>query len=189
MPAKPRRKFGPSQKERIFLACLPDVATAAGIHERARALAREHGIESALILPEHLHVTLFHLGDWRALPDEVVRMAKEAAATVRAAPFAATFNSAGSFRNRTGVHPFVLTGDAREWTPLHGALAAALRSAGLGGATQGAFEPHVTLAYDEVRVKPFAIAPLSWTVADFALIHSLLGKTVHNRLGRWPLKG
>jgi len=188
MPPKPRRKFGASQKERIFLACLPDAATAARIHDRAQAFKREHGFDGALILPEHLHVTLFHLGDWRALPDEVVRMAKEAAGCVRLPPFGVTFGRAGSFRNRTGVHPFVLTGDAKEWAPLHIALAAALRGAGLGGATQGAFEPHVTLTYDEVRVKPFAVQPIAWTVVDFVLIHSVLGKTVHNHLGRWALR-
>ena len=64
MPPKARRKFGPSQKERIFLAALPDPATAARIHALAETLKREHGFTGNLILPEHLHVTLFHLGDW-----------------------------------------------------------------------------------------------------------------------------
>jgi len=37
-------------------------------------------------------------------------------------------------------------------------------------------------------VKPFAIQPIAWTVVDFVLIHSVLGKTVHNHLGRWALR-
>ena len=93
-----RRKFGPSQKERIFFACLPDAAAAARIHARAESFKREHGFTGALILPEHLHVTLFHLGDWAALPEEIVGLAKGAAAQVRAHAFEAAFARAESFR-------------------------------------------------------------------------------------------
>ena len=68
------------------------------------------------------------------------------------------------------------------------ALATALKDNGLGGATKGEFSPHVTLTYDKVRVKPFKIAPpIHWMVRDFVLIHSVLGKTTHNHLGRWPV--
>ena len=71
MPPRSRRKFGPSQKHRIFLAALPDADTAARIHAMAEEMKAAHGFTANLILPEHLHVTLFHLGDWAALPDEI----------------------------------------------------------------------------------------------------------------------
>jgi 2'-5' RNA ligase len=187
MPKRARRKFGASQKERIFFACLPDEAARARIHALAEESKSRHGFEAALILPEHLHVTLFHLGDWAVFPDEVVRLAKEAAALVAAAPFEVAFARAESFRNSTGVFPFVLTSDLAPWRPMHDALGAALKRVGLGGATQGEFKPHVTLTYDRVRVKPAAIAPIAWQVREFVLVHSLLGKTTHNHLGRWQL--
>jgi 2'-5' RNA ligase len=181
MPARrPRRKFGVSQKDRIFLACLPDGETAARIHALAEQLKREKGFKGTLILPEHLHVTLFHLGDWAAFPEEVVRLATEAAGQV-------TFRRAESFRNRTGIYPFVLTGDVAQWKVLHTGLGAALKKAGLGAATQSEFKPHVTLLRDELRAPPFVIEPISWTVKDFVLVHSLLGKTTHVHLGRWHL--
>src|SRR5580698_8782900 len=137
-PRRPRRKFGPSQKDRIFLACLPDAETAARIHALAETLKAQHGLEGTLILPEHLHVTLFHLGDWNGLPDAIVSYARAAAEKVRTMPFEVTFTRAESFRNRTGVFPFVLTGDktALAWQPLHTTLGAALKESGLGGATQ-----------------------------------------------------
>jgi 2'-5' RNA ligase len=185
MPPRGRRKFGPLQKERIFFAALPDSATAAQIYAQAEALQREHGFTGVLILPEHLHVTLFHLGDWAYLPGEIVTLAKNAAAQVNFLPFAVTFPRAESFRNSTGVYPFVLTGDEKEWAALHNALAASLAKFGLGGATRGEFKPHVTLVYDKVRAKPLKIAPISWTVREFVLIHSMLGKTTHERLGSW----
>jgi len=184
---KPRRKFGPSQKHRIFFAALPDAETAAHIHAFAERLKSEKGFKANLILPEHLHVTLFHLGDWAALPDEIVRLAKVAAEQVKTAPFDIAFTKVGSFPNRTGIYPFVMTGDAAQWKTLHTALAAALTKSGLGGATKGEFEPHVTLTYDELRVKPAKIEPIAWTVRDFVLVHSELGKTTHHHLGRWPL--
>src|ERR1700692_2760364 len=103
MPSKrPQRKFGASQKDRIFFACLPDVETAARIYRWADEFKREKSLDGTLILPDHLHVTLFHLGDWHSLPGEIVDLARTAAAQIRVAPFDVTFRRAGSFRNRTG---------------------------------------------------------------------------------------
>jgi 2'-5' RNA ligase len=190
MPSRrPRRKFGASQKERIFFACLPDGETCVRIEALASRLKAQHGFTANLILPEHLHVTLFHLGDWQAMPQDVIGLAKDAALQVFTPPFEVAFGRAESFRNRTGVFPFVLTGDAAQWRGLHAALALALKKVGLGAATQGDFLPHVTLTYDEVRAKPAAIDPVAWVVRDFVLVHSQLGKTAHHHLGRWPLRG
>lgn len=187
MPPRTRRKFGPSQKHRIFLAALPDAETAGRIHAMAEEMKAAHGFTANLILPEHLHVTLFHLGDWAVLPDEIVTLASGAASQVGVPAFDVTFKRAESFRNSTGVFPFVLTGDKAQWTSLHEALRRALTDAGLGGATRGDFQPHLTLTYDKMRVKPHVVAPITWLVRDFVLIHSELGKTTHNHLGRWPL--
>ncbi|HWD27608.1 MAG TPA: 2'-5' RNA ligase family protein [Rhizomicrobium sp.] len=189
---KPRRKFGPSQKDRIFLALLPDAQTAARIHALAEALKAKHGFTANLILPEHLHVTLFHLGDWAALPQMVIDAAKTAAESIAHAPFDAVFDTARSFRNSTGIYPFVLTGPAHG-APLHGfhkMLGAALKKAGLGAAVhEEDFTPHVTLTYDAVKVKPGKLdAPTVWTVRDFVLVHSQLGRTTHHHLARFALQ-
>lgn len=187
MANRPRRKFGPSQKERIFFAALPDAKTCSRIHSFAEAQKREKGFAANLILPEHLHVTLFHLGDWAKMPEEIVNLALGAASQASVPRFDAAFARAGSFRNSTGVYPFVLTSDKAPWRSLHERLALELRKAGLGGATRGDFEPHITLTYDKIRVRPFDIEPFVWTVREFVLIHSQLGKTSHTHLGRWPL--
>jgi hypothetical protein len=74
------------------------------------------------------------------------------------------FDRAVSLRNSTGVYPFVLTGvrNGAAWGGLHEALRIALTDAGLGGATRGEFLPHITLAYDKLRVKPQPIEPVTW---------------------------
>ncbi|MEJ0024470.1 MAG: RNA 2',3'-cyclic phosphodiesterase [Rhizomicrobium sp.] len=190
-PRHPRRKFGASQKDRIFFAVLPDAGTAAQIRALADDLKNRNGFSGTLILPEHLHITLFHLGDWHALPTEIVDLAGKAAMEVAATPFDVTCRRVESFANRTGVYPFVLLAEPGA-TPLRAfqqALGAALKKNGLGGATQGDFKPHVTLLRDEKRAKPAAVAPVTWRVADFVLVHSLLGQTKHVHLGRWPLRG
>jgi len=43
--------------------------------------------------------------------------------------------------------------------------------------------------FDKVRVKPAGVDPMAWQVRAFVLVHSLLGKTTHNHLGRWQLIG
>jgi 2'-5' RNA ligase len=188
--ATPRRKFGATQKDRTFFAVLPDAETAARIAALAGTIKTARNFTGTLIRPEHLHVTLFHLGDWIALPAPIVAQAGEAAARVAVPAFEVAFNRAESFRNSTGIYPFVLTGDNGA-TPLrafHTALGAELKKAGLGGATAGEFKPHITLLRDAKRAPPSPIEPVTWTVRDFVLIHSLLGKTTHIHLARWALR-
>ena len=186
----PRRKFGASQKERLFFAALPPSDSRSAIYALAEDQKRAHGFDGTLIKPEHLHITLFHLGDWIRLPEELIAQAKAAAAGVAASSFEVAFDKLTSFRNRTGILPFVLTGPAEPWRTLRTALGQALKQAGLGGAVHDLddFTPHVTLLRDEKQAKTQKIAPLSWQVQEIVLIQSLLGKTTHIHLGRWPLQ-
>jgi 2'-5' RNA ligase len=45
----------------------------------------------------------------------------------------------------------------------------------------------MTLAYDRI-VDKRPVEKISWTVREFALVHSLLGKTQHKDLRKWPLQ-
>jgi RNA 2',3'-cyclic 3'-phosphodiesterase len=187
--SRSRRKFGATQKDRIFFACLPDAVTATRIHTLAKEQKQLHKFYGTLILPEHLHVTLFHLGDWIKLPVEIVAHAVDAATQVEVQSFDTAFGRLESFRNRTGIYPFVLTGAAEVWRPLRMALGVALKQGCLGGAVHETddFKPHITLLRDEQRTRRIDIEPIGWRVHDFVLIHSMLGKTTHIHLGRWPL--
>jgi len=189
LPARPRRRFGASQKERLFLAVRPPPSIEPRIHALAQAQKDLHGLAGALIRPEHLHITLFHLGDWAALPQELIAQAIAAAAKTDAAAFDVSFDRLQSFRNRTGILPFVLTGPSEPWRPLRAALGQSLKGCGLGGAVHDLddFTPHVTLLRDAKAVKARKIDPITWRVEDFVLIQSLLGKTTHIHLGRWRL--
>lgn len=62
-----------------------------------------------------------------------------------------------------------------------------MTATGLGRWVERNFTPHVTLLYDDRSVAPQAIEPIAWTVREFVLVHSLLGRTEHRILGRWSL--
>jgi 2'-5' RNA ligase len=51
------------------------------------------------------------------------------------------------------------------------------------------FTPHLTLSYDNCRIKERFVQPISWTVREFKLVLSLVGETKYDFLGRWQLRG
>jgi 2'-5' RNA ligase len=51
------------------------------------------------------------------------------------------------------------------------------------------YTPHVTLAYGMPWAAARPVESACWNVREFALIHSLLGRTRHVALARWPLVG
>ena len=59
----------------------------------------------------------------------------------------------------------------------------------LGKWVKPGFTPHVTMLYDRRRVPGQSIEPIGWRVTRFVLVHSLLRKTEHRRLGEWELIG
>jgi len=50
------------------------------------------------------------------------------------------------------------------------------------------FNPHMTLVYRPHQEFLRPIEPLAWEAAELALIHSLVGRTQHRVIGRWPLR-
>jgi 2'-5' RNA ligase len=52
------------------------------------------------------------------------------------------------------------------------------------------YDPHMTLSYDpRQRAEPVAVEPISFQVAEFALVKSHVGFTRHEVLRTWPLAG
>ena len=49
------------------------------------------------------------------------------------------------------------------------------------------FTPHLTLLRDSHQIVEQFIEPISWTVKEVVLVHSLLGRTTHRHLARLPL--
>ncbi len=178
----------PEPRDRLFFALFPDPPAAARIVARAEALRARHAMTGRVQDAARMHITLHHLGDFAGVPHRIVESASTAASAVAAAPFEVTFDSATSFGGNPKALPFVLLGDENHalkafQKTLGGAMAKALL------APDAQFTPHVTMLRDPVSAPEQLIEPITWTVREFVLIHSLIGQTRHIPLGRWALRG
>ncbi|MGH6881719.1 2'-5' RNA ligase family protein [Hypericibacter sp.] len=181
----------PQPTDRLFFAIYPDSAAATQIAHLAKHLRDEHELKGAPLALDRFHVTLHHLGDHEGLPPTLVAAAQEAGAAISESTFDAAFDYVASFRTSARNRPFVLRG-SKGLAPLMAfqqAIGMAMKKAGLGRWVQPQFTPHVTLLYDDHLVGEQTVEQVSWTVREFVLVHSLLGRTQHIPLGRWSLRG
>jgi RNA 2',3'-cyclic 3'-phosphodiesterase len=181
----------PAGRDRLFLAVLPDEAAIAGAGAIAATLRQ--AASDTLVRPMHRHVTLHHLGDHHGVPAPVVAMASRAAqaAAAEIAPFELCLDRLERFDRRAGKAPTVLTasGAAAAVRALHSRLGAALKAEGLGQWWNTQFTPHMTLLWGRQALAARAVEPVAWWVRELVLVHSTLGETRHETLGRWPLRG
>ncbi|WP_189047781.1 2'-5' RNA ligase family protein [Aliidongia dinghuensis] len=184
--------LGGDPTDGLFFALLPEPSAARRTTEIADRLRGLHGLKGSPLAADRFHVSLHNLGAYAGPPpEEVVARACAAAASVVAEPFGVLFDRAGSFIGRKAKLPFVLRSD-EPLLPLmafYQTLGEALARHGLGRWVQRSFTPHLTLLYDARYVDTSAVEPVRWTVHEFVLIRSRLGKTVHIPLGRWSLRG
>ncbi|HEX7917697.1 RNA 2',3'-cyclic phosphodiesterase [Rudaea sp.] len=177
--------------DRLFFAVFPDTAAGEAIARLADDIGRQHDLRGAPLKRERLHITLHHLGDYAGLPAALVEDARRAAAQIVATPFEVTFDRVKSFAGRAEKKPCVLVGadGDTQLQRLRRQLGERLLKASLGKQVTREFTPHVTLRYERLLVPEQSVAPIVWTVREFALVHSLLGKTEHRILQRWTLLG
>jgi len=176
--------------DRLFFALQPSMAACEQITALGKVLSETHGLHSKLIAPERLHITLHHLGDHAGVPADVVEAAGRAAVRLACSPFEVVLDRAMSFRMRRDKAPFVLRtaeGQDSALMDFQRELGLAMAREGLGHSVDVRFTPHVTLTYAPRELPESPVEPVRWTVREFVLIHSLLGKTQHRVLGRWSL--
>lgn len=184
----------PTPTDGLFFATFPDAGTATGISKLAQRLCAETRSRSKPLAAARLHVTLQHLGNFAGgLPQARLDAAMKAAASVRMEPFSVEFDTVVSFASKPRPGPLVL-GDGEGVIGLHrlhDALCVELENAAFGAHAVPAadYTPHVTLAYGMPWAAARTIEPVCWNVREFALVHSLLGRTRHVLLARWPLAG
>lgn len=174
--------------DRLFFALLPDAATAALLVQRGAELAARYRLSGRLLESSRLHVTLHHVGDFAGLPADVVARACAGASAVHGPLLEVELDRFMSFARRARHRPFVLLVKSphARLTCLVEGLRAALQQQGFP-LRSDAFTPHLTLCHDKLLIPCTPMAPVSWTAREFALIHSLLGRTRHIPLARWPL--
>jgi 2'-5' RNA ligase len=183
--------------DRLFFAILPDEIAAQRIALLARHLRSKYRLQGRPIRTNHLHVSLYHLGDYSGLPQDVIARAKEAVSTVALPPFEIRFDRVVSSSGgridpeRRRNYPLVLpvNDGLAELMGLRRALASAMMKVGLLQAIRTIYTPHLTLLYDQGLIPEHSVEAIASAVREFVLVHSMLGKTQHVLLERWPLLG
>ena len=172
----------------LFLAIYPDEAAASRIHDEAARIRTEHKLRTPPIPAHRLHITLHYLGAFAGLPADVIEQARAAASSIETPAFDLQLDRIETFASRRPKRPLVIAGDANEaCSAFVDTLDKALQTAGIFVKSHPQFIPHVTLLYDEHRIARRSIEPIEWTVREFALVRSLLGRSQHEVLARWPL--
>jgi 2'-5' RNA ligase len=180
------------QPHTLFFAILLGNSVGARAGELTRHLSAQHRFKGRSRPAELLHISLCSVGEYEGvIPQGIVDDARECAATVTFPPFDVAFNRVVSFGGKAGAYPLVLLGSAgiTKLIELRRELFVAVKKKGIGRKEKENFEPHVTLLYDELRIDPHPVEPLAWTVHEFALVDSLVGRSEYKSLGTWPLRG
>lgn len=141
------------------------------------------GIALNAVANDRLHVTLGITNNYAALPADVAQRMLTIGEHLAGDPFLLSLDrlsgSGQSIALRPNKRPPALSAmqkqiddQLRYWNLMR---------------TNWSFNPHVTLGYRPGLSFLKPVTPLEWDVHDVVLIHSVVGATQHNELGRWPL--
>ena len=168
--------------DRLLFLVYADPPAAAAAVETACGVRDEYGLTGPLILTRHIHSTLWHVCDDFSPPLPALIATLTACANRVSMPaFKVSFDCVESF-----------TGGALVLRGEEGVVGLELLYENLSAALcmkrTRSFVPHVTLLRDKRHLLPaIPVVPIEWTVSEFVLVHSLLGKTTHRVLARFPL--
>lgn len=142
--------------------------------------------ESPRISCDHQHVTLAVTVDHVDYPYAVVKALLRAGTTIMAEPFDLPLDRLSVSNRSVALRP-------SRTVPLLNALqeriVSAMRGAGVALRPDWGFSPHQTLFYRAGSPEQRRIEGFTWRVEDFVLLCSHVGRTHHEILGTWPLKG
>lgn len=149
----------------------PDAAAAMDGLRRQYALARKYALE-------RFHFTLVPFGDIRLLSPENLERIRRAAASLQAEPFEVSLNR---------ISGNALVGSRmRALRDFQRALVARLDAFEIDRPDH-AFDPHVSLTYEEWQQRNIEVSPIRWHVRQLLLVKSVHGKG-HELLDSWTLE-
>lgn len=173
-----------------FFALSPGSEVRAQLGLVAEELRTAHALNGGWVASERYHLTLHHLGKFPEIRTDLVARAISAANKIQSRAFEIKLDKFMSFDSRAGKFPIVLASSTESpelknfWQLLKNNLLAVR----LGEHLMNNFTPHATLLYSRQPTKEMPLPePIHWPVKDFVLIESLVGKSEHIELGRWPL--
>jgi 2'-5' RNA ligase len=181
-PPPPKPSDLPKEHQ-FFYAVKPTDEATARLMDTRGSLSKRFGLGGKGVAGTRLHITLRPLPHYHVYPDHRIELFCRIGSTIRQKPFLVTVDLARSYASLVLV-PSVPNEQLAE---LEQALSSTLAEAGFSA--QWSFSPHVTLLYSDKKIPDKKVDPISWTVNEFVLIHSVHGKTIHNIIERFPLRG
>jgi len=179
-----------AERDSVFVAAMPPPASARRLAAYAARQKLGLGLPGEIRPPATLHVTLARLGSAATLSPARIAGAKQALASIERCCFTVDFDRlqgfSGATGKREGKFPVVLCGSDGVFglCGLHDAVQQAL-----GRKPERTYTPHMTLLYVRERIPERPLdTPLTWSVGEIVLVHSLYGLSEYRFLGRWPLR-
>lgn len=178
----------PVEEKNFFFAVMPPPPAAEEIATRRHEVCIQHRLDGKPMAPDRLHVSLHNIGDPRTRP-MTIELAQQAA--TRAAqitlPFEVKFDLMARFGGRFNGHALALCSKARQpgMEALSSNLANMLTEYSFPVRSGKKLNAHVTTMYGDTPETPIAVPPVTWTVKEFVLLESFVGKSRYRELGRW----
>ncbi len=175
----------------LFFAILVPCSLEEDISNVFENLKRRYQARAAQMQTSRLHVSLFRVFAGDSLPERIVELSRLAGGATRFAEFDMVLNRTLSFRSIQTEKPLVLAADADSALSVK-RLADRITEAfaalsGLKAPRTGSLTPHLTLVWHRMTVPEQPIDPIRLPVREIALIHSHVGKSRYDVLGRWEL--
>ena len=168
-----------TSRHRFFFAVRPPEPVA----YRAGLVRDAFNEKSGGVRDDRLHVTLGITKDFEERPAQIVDRLRAIGSAIDAEPCMVSFDRVSGSGSSIALRPSrALPGLAALNRQVdHLLLYWNMRRPGW------TFHPHMTLLYCPHAAFLWPIEPVSWEATELVLIHSLLGRTRHIVLGRWPL--
>jgi 2'-5' RNA ligase len=135
---------------------------------------------------ERLHMTLFMLGDFYAVPHDLLARV-EAALSAEALP--ACRIVLDTLTGGAGAALLAPSETLSGLRHLQSRLALRLGREGIAAAPGWRFSPHLTLLYDHGYSGHCPIDAIGWTAGELVLVESHIGQSRHVVRAAWPLGG
>jgi 2'-5' RNA ligase len=179
----------PEPDHALFYAVLPPKPLGMDAYALARHLKQFHRLTGEPMDPSRLHITLQKLGEFVGPPPvSLVAGATEAAARIEVQAFDLVFDEVLNLGNPADPVVALSGGNAPQTVaPLWEALRLSLARVGLKTPANLSM-PHMTLIYGSSTLQRQPVSPLQWRVQELVLVESLIGRSQHRHLGRWPLQ-
>lgn len=164
---------------RLFFALKPPKREAARIGRVRDRLKSTAGI----VDDDRLHATLAITDDFADFPERLARTLVGIGDEVAGAPFPVMLDRLVGSARSVALRPGKASPPLRDvQRQLQGPMER-LRTLRAGWS----FSPHVTLVYRDGAPFNERIETIAWEGSEFVLIHSIVGRTRHIELARWPL--